>query len=304
MNLAHNQLKESFLYFLVTIKRYSAYTIDNYRRDIEQFLHWLEDRPLTTVSLKECRKFIVSLSTKAYSSRTLARKIAALRSYWRFLIQQDHAITNPWRLLKPPTQSQTLPKVIDTDQLNDFLSHLSSGSPKMIRDRLVIELLYATGVRVTELVSIDLDDINFDHQTIRILGKGNKERLVLFGRPAKQCLMTYLQQVRPLWACQDNDALLINNHRNPQFRGQRLTVRTIQRVLSSLSLQSGFVMTPHTLRHNFATDMLNAGADLKTIQELLGHSSLRTTQIYAKLSDQFALDELVNHHPFFKQKLE
>jgi site-specific recombinase XerD len=292
-----HQLRDQFLTHLATIKHYSPHTISGYSRDITQFF---EFSTTINISLQQCRAFIYWLKPHQYSARTIARKIASLRSFWNFLIRKKYKSTNPWILLKAPKQSHPLPKVIDTDQLNQFLSQLPATDAKSRRNRLVIELLYGTGVRVSELVGINLEHIDSDRQTIRVIGKGNKERLVLFGTPAKNCLTDYITHVRPLWDTQVSNALLINNHRDIKIRGNRLSTRSIQRILIELRQLSGFEMTPHTLRHNFATDMLNAGADLKTIQELLGHSSLRTTQIYAKLSDQFALDELVTHHPFFK----
>ena len=295
------ELVRLFLRYLLKTKRYSSHTVSNYKRDIDQFFLFLDESDRSEVSLQVCRGFIQWLYPKQYAPRSISRKIAALRSFWKFLIRRKVFVTNPWVLLKSPKQPHPLPKVVDTDQLNQFLSQLPKNSPQAIRNALVIELLYGTGIRVSELVHIDLDDIDFDQQTIRIIGKGDKERLVLFGGPAKQCLTQYLNEVRPLWDRGASTSLLINNHRNPNIRGRGLTSRSVLRILVDLSRESGLVITPHTLRHNFATDMLNAGADLKVIQELLGHCSLRTTQIYAKLSDQVALDELVNHHPFFKK---
>jgi integrase/recombinase XerC len=155
---------------------------------------------------------------------------------------------------------------------------------------------------VSELVGINIADICLDTQSIRVIGKGNKERVVLFGQSARKSITHYLATARPLWVAENEMALLVNRHRDRRVQGRRLSARSIQRILSKLSKHSGLRMTPHTLRHNFATDMLNAGADLKTIQELLGHSSVVTTQIYARLSDQNAIDELIAHHPFFTKK--
>jgi site-specific recombinase XerD len=219
------------------------------------------------------------------------------------MIKMGDTESNPWILLKIPTSDRQLPHVVETDSLNQFLNTMGSDTPVKSRDRIILELLYATGLRVSELIGIDIADICLDTQTIRVIGKGNKERIVLFGQSAKTALIHYMASARPLWAAENETALFVNRHRDRRVNGRRLSARSIQRILSKLSLQSGIRMTPHTLRHNFATDMLNAGADLKTIQELLGHSSVVTTQIYARLSDQNAIDELITHHPFFTKKI-
>lgn len=218
---------------------------------------------------------------------TRARKLSTLRGVAKFLKSRGHIEKDPTEPLEAPYRRNRLPKSINVEQANNLLDQ-STNSKTPLRDKAILELLYGAGLRVAELVSIDLEVVDWSNRQIRIIGKGNKERFVFFSESARQALLEYKSIERS-----DGRALFTNS------KGERLTTRTVQKICKRWALQAGLPpdLSPHTLRHSFATHMLDHGADLKTIQQLLGHSSLATTQIYTHVSID-RLHEAVNKaHP-------
>ena len=208
---------------------------------------------------------------------TRARKLSTLRSFCRFLRRQNVLENDPTELLEAPIRRKNLPKSLSRQQATDLLDQTDQGRTPL-RDRALLELMYSAGLRVSELVAIDVTDLDFDAQTVRVLGKGNKERIALFGRTARQSLQEYIggERVSPT----HSHAVFTNSN------GGRLTTRTVQNVIKRWCVAVGLPpqTSPHTLRHSFATHLLDGGADLKSVQQLLGHESLATTQIYTHVS--------------------
>lgn len=279
---------EAFLAFLTRQKHYSPHTISNYQRDIAGFLAFMakaEETDFQALSARVCKQYIHSLDAKKLQPRSVGRAVAALRSFWVFLMATEVVDHTPWEFLNLPRLSQLLPKVLFHEDIETKLDAIPT-TLQGLRTKAICEFLYGTGLRVSELVSLNMDAMDLASQEIKVLGKGQKERIVLFGVPAQQALDHYLTKVRPHWALKQSTALFINT------RGERLTVRSVQRLVKS----AGF-LSPHTLRHSFASAMLNGGADLKSIQELLGHSNLSTTQIYTHITTEKLEKAYQKAHP-------
>ena len=285
---------ETFLDYLRYEKNYSAHTLKSYGRDLEEFIRYLGAGTGSRIALEALdhitiRDFLGHLVGKGNGKRSVARKLASIRSFFRFLHRRGELESNPAQLVATPRQPVRTPQVLTIRQMEELLSLPDLSSDGGQRDRAILEVLYGTGVRVGELVSLNLGSLALEEGLLRVRGKGRKERLVPFGRPASEALREYLPTrnriVRAQRSTRLTEALFVN------LRGGRLSARSVQRILESYVQRCSSAMSahPHLLRHTFATHLLSNGADLRSIQELLGHESLSTTQKYTHLS----VDELV-----------
>lgn len=288
---------QRFSEYLQYQKNYSAHTLDNYLRDIVYFLdycatHKLDPYKLTT---QDIRGYLAQLYETDYTRKTVARKISAHKSFWRFLERESIVQENPWAHIRSPKLERLLPDFLTVAEIETFLQTINKNTNELVRarDRALYEVLYATGMRVSELVHLDLVDIALGQGELRVFGKGAKERIVLMGKQAQIVLDHYLQHIRPQLLKNKTNAVFLNT------RGGRLTQRSIERNLLAYIQQSGITktVTPHTIRHSFATHMLEGGADLRVVQELLGHSSLSTTQVYTHISRERMRSVLDQFHP-------
>lgn len=277
---------QAFLDYLAIERRYAVNTITAYRQDLLQLKEFLQ-KDGGTADLKQldyhhARYFLVFLQNKGLSKSSIARKVAALKTFCRFLQQDEVIEDNSVALLSTPKKPKRLPKVATETTLSDFFDELSKGEdPTSLRDQAIFELLYSSGLRVSELAALNVSDFSVEGRILRIVGKGKKERLVPMGRKAIAAIEKYLQQGRAFFLKDpDNQALFLNH------RGGRLTIRGIEYLLESYIKKGAlhFQMTPHVFRHSFATHLLDNGMDIRIIQELLGHESLSTTQIYTEVS--------------------
>jgi Site-specific recombinase XerD len=245
---------------------------------------------LETVSTGNCIDFIISRSDGGASGKTLARDIAALRSFFRFLILEHQRKDNPADNLESPSREKKLPRVLSPEQTDTLLAAISIDTPFGLRDRALFELVYSCGLRVSEAVSLSVRDINFRDQSLVVTGKGRKERMVPFGSEARRWLELYLADARPLLlGNRVSRAVFINN------RGGRLSRKGIWMRFQEIESRSGITARVHTLRHSFATHLLAGGADLRSVQDLLGHADVSTTQIYTHVED----DDLRLYHADF-----
>lgn len=282
-----DQLIDSFLNYLRATKAKSENTTKAYAEDLFQFLEYLKQRKLSepvllNINHLHIRGFLAHLRDRELSKRTVARKLSTLRSFYKYLIVEGFTKENVAKMVQAPKTSKRLPLFLYPQEIERLLS-----APKKdilgIRDRAILELLYATGMRVGELVALKIGDINFGANYIIVFGKGSKERIVFFGQKAAESLDEYLIKSRPhLVKNFECDSLFLNKN------GTQLSDRSVRRIIDkyvkAAALSSN--ISPHTFRHTFATHMLNNGADLKTVQELLGHSSLSTTQIYTHVTKE------------------
>ncbi len=303
-----DELLARYLNYLRYERNASPHTIRNYESDLLQFRDYLKDRnaaaqvDLGKVDTLRIRGFLSSLFEREKKKTSIARKLAAVRAFFKFLAKEGVLASNPAATVSTPKLDKTLPRIMTEEEVNNLLNRIAEaipqGEPMMRRDRAILELLYASGLRVSELVGLDLRSINYGDGMLLVRGKGRKERIVPFGSKAKQALEEYLpvrekllMEVRK----SGQTALFLNT------KGTRLTTRSVDRLLKQYMLAFGpnvkIKVSPHSLRHAFASHLLTEGADLRAIQEMLGHKSLATTQKYTQVSIKQLIDVYDKTHP-------
>ena len=276
---------KDFIKYLSNEKRYPETTITSYQKDLDNYYGFIKAKNINYKSINkdEIRSYLKYLDELKYSKTTISRILSTLRHFYQYLMINKVVSVNMFKLIKNPKKDKKLPNFLQSDELQKIFDSIDIETPLGIRNRLIVELLYASGLRVSELASLTIDNINIHTKEIRVLGKGSKERIVFFGDYAKKYLELYLEQSRPI--LQDKNktkVLLLNNNGDP------LSTRGIQMIIDNVVRDASLKhnISPHVLRHTFATDLLNNGADLKSVQELLGHSSLSTTQIYTHITNE------------------
>ncbi len=297
-------LTEQYLDYLRLVRNYSANTLKAYRRDLEEFNNYLApdefgaDGPSPEeIDHITIREFLGELYRRGDSRTSVIRKLAAIRSFFRYLHREGHVQANPARLVHTPRAVRRHPKVLQVEEIEKILQLPPATTELGLRDRAILELLYASGIRVGELVDLNLEDCALDERLVKVRGKGRRERIVPFGEPARNALQAYLGVRGNLLAkarnSDDPRALFLN------CRGTRLTARSVQRLLEGYCRRAAGVLQvhPHVFRHSFATHLLNRGADLRLIQELLGHARLATTQRYTHLATDELLRTYRRSHP-------
>ncbi|WP_428386932.1 tyrosine recombinase XerC [Mucisphaera sp.] len=314
---ALHPLLERFANYLRHERHFSPYTARCYGADLRQFLEHLTDSApdeasgqsegylegkLRTADPVLIRDFLAKLDTFGYSSATMARKIATLRSFYKWMLKVELVESNPMLLIRTPKQTKRLPRAITVEQIEKLLAAPDNRETLGARDRAILETLYSTGVRVSELVDLNRNDLDLDSQTLLVRGKGKKERIVPLGSHAMAAIRHYLMLLEPdpRFAKLRQDSL--SEPTTPLFvnkNGGRLSSRSVRRKLDKYLLEIGLdpSISPHTLRHSFATHLLDNGADLRSVQELLGHQSLSTTQVYTHLSSQRMRTAYDEAHP-------
>lgn len=284
--------KEAFSLYLEIERNLSPHSLRAYRQDLELFHAFLGDQPLSQVDYRTLRRFLGFLKQEGYERTTIARRMATLRTYFRFLMRERLVSGNPTLGLQSPKLTRKLPNFLDWEELQRLLA-TPDESPRGLRDRALLELLYATGMRVSEIAELTLPQINWEEAEIRVIGKGSKERMVLMSETAISHLKRYVEAARPTFNPSGTDRVFLNR------QGQPLSSRSIDRMLKTHAKKAGIAkqVSPHTLRHTFATHLLEGGADLRVVQELLGHASLSTTQIYTHVSQDRLRQVYQQAHP-------
>jgi len=292
-----NELLEQFLTHLRVTRNASPYTIKNYSNDIGQFLDYCRTKgvgSLEQVDRSLLRGYLAELDAVGYVKASIARRVAELRSFGDFLVREGVLERNTFRTVSAPRVPKRLPHYLTVAEVEALLAVPDTSTPRGLRDRAIIEVLYAAGLRVSELVGLNVADVDLHQALVHVVGKGGKERIGLLGRPAVQALRAYLKVGRPALLGQRPTNALWLNH-----RGGRLTTRGVALILSRAGKQAGIrtPVSPHILRHSFATHLLDGGADLRIVQELLGHANLATTQIYTHVSQSRAREVYMRAHP-------
>lgn len=274
---------DKYLNYLKYELNYSDNTVNSYKKDLDIYLDYLtmfkkDYRYMTKEDIIGYLKYL----DKLYKNKSIARMISSTRSFYNYLQNINVLDSNIFNRVKNPKVEKKLPNYLNILEVEELLDHFKSNDPKDIREELIFEIIYSTGIRVSELSNLKINNIDFNSKQIKVMGKGSKERIVFYGDVLSKLLELYLTSSRPIYENIENknDYLLINN------KGDRLSVASIEKYLDDLlkRLSLSHRVTPHELRHTFATHMLDNGADLRTIQELLGHESLKTTQIYTHVS--------------------
>ena len=291
-----------YINYLEAEKNASPYTVRNYTNDLLDFFDFLRAKKIT--SLKEVdrhtlRGYLSHLAEQSFAKPSIARKLSAIRSFYRYLLREDMISASPAATTSSPKLDRRLPSFLTVEETERLLEAPDLATPQGQRDRALLELLYASGIRVSELVSLNLEQINLDTNEIRVWGKGSKERMVLIGEPAAHALSVYLSQGRPqLLSKKGSNALFLNRY------GGRLPSRRIQKILEKYArlINVDKRIHPHLLRHTFATHLLDGGADLRVVQELLGHAQLSSTQIYTHVSQSHARKIYLSAHPMAQKE--
>lgn len=293
--LNNKNLVDEFCVYLKVERNLSENTILAYKKDLAQFCQWLaqEGLEMDKLLLADMKLYLYHLNEKKYTKSTVARKLSTIKSFYNFLVRDERIDGYAFANLKPPKKEKYLPSVIEKPKLINFLESLTQEKTYFkMRDSAIFELLYGSGLRVSEVVSLNIDDV--ESIFLRVVGKGNKERIVPYSYRFKESLTIYLEKARPFLVKNNSEkALFLNN------RGTRLTTRGIQYLIENY-IKLGFLdedVSPHSFRHSFATHLLDNGADLRVIQEFLGHESLSTTEIYTSVSMSKLKEVYQKAHP-------
>lgn len=297
MNLQSNEALEQFIRYVQLEKNFSLHTVREYNSDLIDFFTFLEAEGvlnITEVDYIHARLYVTKLYDEQKARSSISRKISSIRSFFRFLNREQNIDDAPFRSLYHPKKEERLPSFFYEEELNQLFENNKGTEPMQVRNMALLELLYATGMRVSECVAVELEDIDFHYSIIRVMGKGRKERIIPFGQYAHDALVDYIKQVRPqLMKNKNHQKVFVN------MRGGELTARGVRYILSEM-IENASLHTkiyPHMLRHTFATHLLNNGADMRTVQELLGHANLSSTQIYTHVTKEALRKTYMNSHP-------
>ena len=291
---------EDYKTYLLVEKNFSNHTAKAYYSDVMSYLLWLDDTSCLTVNFAKVREYLYFIQKFNYKKTTLARKIASIRTFYKYLYRERLVDTNPTTNLSAPKRPKSLPKFLTTEEVEKIMNGIKIDTPAGYRNRTILELLWATGMRISELSGLYYGDLNLENNEITVFGKGAKERIVLISDKAKEYLESYINTARPLVAkgfplepITDSTPVFINN------TGYRLQNKTVRNVINSVveSIELPKHVTPHMFRHSFATHLIENGADLRVVQELLGHASISNTQIYTHVSTKHLQDVFEHAHP-------
>lgn len=285
-----------FIDYLKYQKNYSDYTIKNYKKDLEEYYYFLDNNNLKYNDIKynDTISYLQFLNNKNNSKSTISRKLSSLRTYYKYLVISKKIENNPFLLVSSPKKEKRIPKFINYNNIEEIFNVCDLKTKEGQRERLILEILYGCGVRVSELVNIKLKDIDFSNKTILIFGKGSKERIVSFGDYAKDIMNIYITDARVKLLCTvESEYLIVGNKK------EKLTTRRIEQIIDDIIRKTSIKLniTPHMFRHTFATHLLDNGCDLLAVQELLGHESLSSTEIYTHVSNERLRDVFIKCHP-------
>jgi integrase/recombinase XerD len=290
---------KDFMHFMLIEKGLAKNTLMSYERDLKSYIRYLKNvesvESLNDVQRVHIIHFLGFLKDQGKSAKTLARHVASIRAFHQFLLRDKAVNEDPTVHIETPKSERSLPKVLSLQEVEKLLDSPNKQGHFGIRDKAMLELLYATGIRVSELIGIDIENVHLTMGFVRVIGKGNKERIIPVGRTASEAIKRYLDHGRPHFIAKkhQSDALFLNH------QGNRLTRQGFWKILKKLTKEAGIEkeLTPHTLRHSFATHLLENGADLRAVQEMLGHADISTTQIYTHVSKTRLKDVYSKFHP-------
>ena len=323
-NINSQSILDDFRLYLEVERNLSLHTVKAYCIDLLDFLNRAGVSDVCSFTYKNIRTYLAEIQTKKYARTTISRKIAAIKTFYRYLYRERLVNSNPAVNVRTPKKIKNLPEFLTDTESNLILNEIEAKTPSQFRDRTILEVLYATGMRISELCGLNFENLNLDANEITVFGKGGKERIVLINNRAKTYFLNYIENFRPSLAdnschCEQSEAIhiLTNNEwiassqaprndnislKSPVFinnNGFRLQQRSVHRIIAKIAKDLCFhkKVSPHTFRHSFATKLLENGADLRVVQELLGHASISNTQIYTHVSTERLKQAYINAHP-------
>ncbi|HEY97355.1 MAG TPA: tyrosine recombinase XerC [Dehalococcoidia bacterium] len=289
-----------YIDYLQVERNASPHTVRNYTRALMEFFDHLRERGIASlkdVNKQTLRDYISGLIERGLAKSSIACRLSAIRSFYRYLMREEMIAVSPVATTVSPRLDRRLPSFLTIEEVKRLIESPDQATPQGLRDRALMEMLYASGLRVSELVNLDVEQVNLHTNEIRVWGKGSKERVVLIGDPAHRALTDYLERGRPeLLGKKRSDALFVNRY------GKRLLARRVQKIIDRYARNIGKKVHPHMLRHTFATHLLDGGADLKVVQELLGHVDLSSTQIYTHVTQSRARKIYLSAHPLARKE--
>ena len=295
---------ERFVTYMIAERNASPFTVRNYRREVEQFLQFIQEQEvgrLQDVDRRLARRYVAWLSDKGYERASIARRLSEVRTFFQFLRRESVLKINPFETISAPKLPRRLPRYLTVQEMEQLLNTPDHSDPLGLRNAAILEVLYGAGLRVSELTNLNLSNVNLSVGELRVWGKGAKERVALMGQAARRVLESYIEAGRPQLAARHkgraSSALFLNRW------GARLSNRGVQLMLDQVARAAGLDkrVTPHMLRHSFATHLLDGGADLRVVQELLGHADLAATQIYTHVSQRAARKAYMRAHPLARE---
>ena len=297
------KLLDQFLNHLSIEVGLSSNSIESYKRDLERYIKFLQETkidPVDKITEEHITNFIVQLSSERLAANSIARKLSSIRRFHKFLVTEGYSDSNPAGALESPRLWRKLPTVLDVKEMEKLLDKPTEDDPLGLRDKAILEFLYATGVRISELIHVKRKDLLSEVELVRVIGKGQKERIIPIGKKSLKWVKKYLQEARPKLAKEYSEDVLFLNRRGRPFSRMGLW-----KILRKYVMQAGIKkkVSPHTIRHSFATHLLEGGADLRAVQEMLGHADISTTQIYTHLDREYLKQEHRDYHPRSKMKI-
>ena len=301
------ELADTFLSYLARVRNYSPNTAAAYAQDLDCFLIWASNCGIDVLQAthRDFRRFLSSLSGAGYAKTTVNRRLSAVRSFYSWLVREGVIESNPAAVVLSPKLPKSLPHVLSQEDVEKLLECADASTPAGALDAALVELLYASGARIGEVASLDVDRVDFSDKSVRLFGKGSKERIVPLYPAALHALDAYLAHARPMLLANHKGGLTAEEAADAQralfinARGARMSERSLRARFEKLLARAGLagMATPHTMRHTFATEVLDGGADLRSVQEMLGHASLSTTQIYTHLTPERLREVSLQAHP-------
>ncbi len=298
-----DKLLEKFLYFQEVVLNKSFNTVKSYKKDLEQFIEYLKNNEgiedFNKVEIFTFRSFIAYLNMELQvNKRSINRKLSAIRTFFKYLLENDHIIENKAVYISTPKFEKPLPNFLTREDIDKLRSVIKLEKITGLRDRAIIELLYSSGLRSMELLDLTEYTIDLKNREVRVIGKGNKERISFFSNNAQKYISEYIERKKKEYKNYSKDVIFVNKD------GNKLDSRSLRRLITSYSIKAGInkEVTPHIFRHSFATELLNQGVDIRFVQELLGHSSIATTQFYTHISKNTLKDAYMKSHPFATKK--
>lgn len=284
---------KQFVDYLTVEKRHSPHTVAAYRRDVSGFLTAFPGQPLDSITTSSVREYFLALHHKGLASRSLARMLSSLKTFYKFLVRENLVTVNPVEILESPRLWRKLPGILSLQDVEALLEAPDESTLQGKRDKAMLEVLYATGLRVSELVGLQIGNLNLEVGYLRSFGKGGKERVIPMGDAARQKVKHYIEEVRPKYIKNNTSSLFLT------LRGAAMTRQGFWKLLKQYARKAGVSVpvSPHTLRHAFATHLLERGADLRSVQQMLGHSDIATTQIYTHILQERMREIFDRYHP-------